>query len=188
MARHAVMTRQVCPLLPIEPRADANLLVSAEFVWREEGILELSYGFRCRTEAVLNDVLLPSPATNPQRCDELWKNTCLEAFLALPGKNSYWELNISPTGDWNLYSFKSYRSAFQAELGVQPPFVSSQVSPTDFRCDVLLNLRPWLPSVSCPELSLTAVLKHTDTSLSYWAIRHTGKVADFHDRRSFVQP
>ncbi len=188
MARHAVMTRQVCPLVPIKPSDSPNLLVSAEFVWREGGILELSYGFRSRSETGLDDVQLPPPALTPLRCDELWTNTCLEAFLAQPGQENYWELNVSPSGDWNLYAFNGYRSGLQPELDVQPPTINSHVGLRDFRCDVLLNLSPWLPGVTCPELSLTTVMKHSDASFSYWAIRHAGKAADFHDRRSFVQP
>lgn len=188
MARHAVMTRQVCTLVPYEPRQKPNLLVSAEFVWHEEGILELSYGLRSRGEAGLNDIQMPATAVSPQRCDELWSNTCFEAFLAHPGQEKYWELNVAPSGNWNLYSLENYRNGLKPELGVLLPTISIHGGPKDFRCDVLLNLQPWFPGISCPEFSLAAVIKHADASYSYWAIRHTGQGPDFHDRRSFIQP
>lgn len=188
MARHAVMTRQVCTLVPFEPRQRPILLVSAEFVWHEEGLLELSYGLRSRGDSNLNDVQLPEKAISPKRCNELWTNTCFEAFMAKPSQNRYWELNVSPSGHWNLYSHEEYRRGLKQELDVEPPTISMQGCSRGFRCDIDLNLSPWLPGEGCPELSLAAVIRHADSSLSYWAIRHSGQIPDFHDRRSFVQP
>ena len=78
MSRHPVMVRQVCPLLPQDPQESPDLLISAEFVWCEEGILELSYNLRpAQRDGDLLALALPSlePASasmRGDRRDELW--------------------------------------------------------------------------------------------------------------------
>src|SRR5579863_5463591 len=46
------------------------------------------------------NVLIPPPAANPGRADELWKHTCFEAFVGGPQSPGYLELNFSPSGQW----------------------------------------------------------------------------------------
>lgn len=188
MARQAVMVRQVCTLVPFDPACSPDLLVSAEVIWRKDGVLELSYGLRSKADGSLSDVLLQPSAQTPQRQDQLWTHCCFEAFLTLPDQQNYWELNISPAGDWNLYSLENYRQGQKAEASVQSPRVNVQRSPLACQCDVQLDLRPWWPDVfKAPLLGLAVVLERSDASLSYWATRHHQEVADFHDRRSFLQ-
>ncbi len=192
MPRHPVMVRQVCPLLPQDPQEAPDLLLSAEFIWREEGILELSYNIRpAQRYGDLLDLALPSSEpkfdlTSGQRLDDLWKHSCFEAFLGLPGSEKYWELNLSPSGDWNLYSFETYRRGGKTSREATSPLVRVRRKRRDFRCDVILNLRPWWPVEALPELGLTMVLEDNKGRLSYWALSHPGEVADFHDRRSFL--
>ena len=186
------MVRQVCPLLPHDPQTSPDLLLSAEFVWSEGGLLELSYSLRpSYSDGDLLALALPSqePASVPMhgdRCDELWKHNCFEAFIGLPGSKQYWELNVSPLGHWNLYSFESYRHAGSDLVEALPPSLTMQQTRRDCRCDVVLDLRPWWPIEGMPELGLTMVVEEKDGRLSYWALSHPGEVADFHDRRSFL--
>ncbi|QNI88155.1 DOMON-like domain-containing protein [Synechococcus sp. ROS8604] len=200
MSRHPVMVRQVCPLLPQEPQESPNLLLSAEFVWREGGVLELSYNLRpSQRDSDLLALALPcleptsGPATGSvtgslqgDRRDELWKHSCFEAFIGLPDSQQYWELNVSPLGHWNLYSFERYRQSGSGLVEALPPAVTVRQTRRDFRCDVVLDLRPWWPIEGMPELGLTMVLEETNGRLSYWALSHPGEAADFHDRRSFL--
>ena len=185
------MVRQVCPLFPHDPQDTPDLLISAEFVWREGGILELSYNLRpAQHDGDLLDLVLPSaeikhPQISGQRSDELWMHSCFEAFIGLPGSEKYWELNISPLGDWNLYCFNSYRNGGQPSVEAAAPLVTVRRTRRDCRCDVVLDLRPWWPIEAMPELGLTMVLEEKSSRLSYWALSHPAKVADFHDRRSF---
>ena len=197
MSRHPVMVRQVCPLLPQDPYESPDLLLSAEFVWREGGILELSYNLRpAQPDADLHGLSLPShaPATVPpasvpiqgERRDGLWKHSCFEAFIGLPGSEQYWELNVSPLGHWNLYSFESYRQAGSGFVEALPPSVTVRHTQRDCRCDVVLDLGSWWPSEGMPDLGLTMVVEEINGRLSYWALSHPGDTADFHDRRSFL--
>jgi hypothetical protein len=186
MVRHAVMSRQICRLVPFETKNNTDLLVSAEFVWHEKGLIELSYGFRSRGELGLSELVMPAPARVPQRRDELWETTCFEAFFSVPEEEKYWELNVSPSGDWNFYSLESYRSGLRPVMEMKPPEINIEVRHKDCRCDVLLDLDPWWTADQAPEFSLTAVVQRSGASMSYWAMKHMGDVADFHDRRSFL--
>ena len=186
------MVRQVCPLLPHDPQNSPDLLLSAEFVWSEGGLLELSFNLR-PADSDGDFLALALPSQEPTsvsmhgvRCDELWKHTCFEAFFALPGSERYWELNVSPLGHWNLYGFESYRQAGFALVKASPPSVTVRQTRRDCRCDVVLDLRPWWPIEGMPELGLTMVVEDIDGRLSYLALSHPGEVADFHDRRSFL--
>jgi hypothetical protein len=171
-------------------------LLSAEFVWREGGVLELSYNLRpSQRDGDLLALALPcseptsGPATGPlqgDRRDELWKHSCFEAFIGLPDSQQYWELNVSSLGHWNLYSFERYRQSGSGLVEALPPAVTVRQTRRDFRCDAVLDLRPWWPIEGMPELGLTMVLKEINGRLSYWALSHPGEAADFHDRRSFL--
>jgi len=191
MSRHPVMVRQVCPLLPHDPQNTPDHLLSAVFVWSEGGLLELSFNLRpADSDGDFLALALPSleqesVPSHGDRCDELWKHTCFEAFIGLPGSQQYWELNISPVGHWNLYSFKSYRQAGSDLVEALPPSLTMRQTRRDCRCNVVLDLRPWWPIAGLPELGLTMVVEEIDGRLSYWALSHP-EVADFHDRRSFL--
>ena len=57
----------------------------------------------------LDQILFPALAESPSRKDELWKATCFEFFIAIMDQPRYWEFNISPSGDWNVYVMDAYR-------------------------------------------------------------------------------
>jgi len=188
MSRYAVMTHKVFPLIPFQSEQNTNLVSSASFLWKEEGILELNYVFRIEGGKDQLDVLIPVSNSSPQRRDELSASTCFEAFISIPKYPSYWELNISPNSDWNLYFFEGYRHGVSAIKDVQNPLINMQVAPRHFQCNVLLNLNPWWPFNQTPELSLAAILEQPNSVFTHWALCHPGVSPDFHDRRSFVAP
>ncbi|MFN9692678.1 MAG: DOMON-like domain-containing protein [Synechococcaceae cyanobacterium] len=66
----------------------------------------------------LETLRLPKPVDPPRRRDELWTSTCLECFLARPLEAGYWELNLSPCGDWNLYRLDGYRQGLRPEASI----------------------------------------------------------------------
>ena len=53
-------------------------------------------------------ILLPSEPGGNRR-NELWKQTCLEAFVRVDGAEGYLEFNFAPNGDWAAYEFDGYR-------------------------------------------------------------------------------
>jgi hypothetical protein len=157
----------------------------------EDGRLHL--GFSLAWQPSASPPQLPicqgSAGTPPQRRDGLWQHTCFEAFIAAAGSSAYWEFNLSPAGDWNVYRFDDYRAGQRIETAYQ------QVS-LDLSCTqalLVLNLHCPLPpallqplqSGAALELGLTAVLEQPGGELSYWALNHPGPEPDFHDRRGW---
>ncbi|MES3036855.1 MAG: hypothetical protein V4736_03030 [Bdellovibrionota bacterium] len=114
-----------------------------------------------------------------RRADELWKKTCFEAFLSIPGEKKYWELNIATDGEWNIYSFDDYRTP-------QPPKESTDfhiskliTTPQSLTCELTTKLK-------FPELdySLCAIIKMRDGNTFYYSTNHAGQKPDFHIRDS----
>ena len=192
MARHSTLVCQVCRLRPFPGSTAPSLFVSAELIWREQGPFSLSYGLLLDPSfdrRSLRDQLSgpwDQPSNVGSRLDQLWQHTCFEAFLALPGQQAYWELNVSPSGDWNLYRFSGYRQGGEPEPNAVAPSVSLQRVARGLRCTIELDPSGFWPSSLVPEIALTTVVEQRDGALSYWALSHPGEQADFHDRRSFL--
>jgi hypothetical protein len=139
----------------------------------------------------LNALVLPEPRESRRRCDGLWQTTCLEAFWGIAGQDAYWELNLAPSGDWNLYRLSHYRGPLTpVALAAAPPW---QVRRTARELQVAVDLDlvevaggDELEVAGLPlEISLTAVIDQVGQGASYWALAHTGAEPDFHRRDSF---
>lgn len=145
---------------------------------------------RFRLQGDLEALILPAPLARPQRRDGLWQHTCFEAFWGRPGEAAYWELNASPSGDWNLYRFDHYRQGLRPEPLSAPlrPLWTQAPASADQPARLTLELRcPAPPATAAAglEASLTAVVEHRQAGLSYWALHHPGAEPDFHDRQGF---
>jgi len=148
-----------------------------ELVWRLAGDLEA--------------LVLPDPSQSRRRCDGLWQTTCLEAFWGFAGQEAYWELNLAPNGDWNLYRLSHYRGPLApVALAAAPPW---QVRRTAGELELAVELdlsevvgadEPGVAGLPL-EISLTAVIDQVGQGGSYWALAHTGAEPDFHRRDSF---
>ena len=127
---------------------------------------------------------------DPQRLDGLWQHTCFEAFVGVVGVSGYWEFNVSPAGDWNVYRFSGYRTGQSLELAYGTLPLSVSVQPGLLQLELCCSMPPTLhgqfKAGTGLELGLTAVLEVQGGELSYWALEHAGQEPDFHDRRSWV--
>lgn len=115
-----------------------------------------------------------------QRQDELWKSTCFEAFLFF-NEPDYLEINISPSGAWNTYSFSSYRKDMVMTEDLNLTHLSSSHSDHEFHLEACFdyNIKKYPYSIQ-----LCAVLKDIKTGvLNYWALEHDNKNPDFHLKR-----
>jgi hypothetical protein len=131
----------------------------------------------------LSAVLIPEGKVG-LRCDRLWEHTCFEFFFGIPGEKRYWEVNLSPSGDWNCYGLTDYREGLMAEEKVRGvPFSVLRAEQT-LQLEVAFDLKALVPGAV--ELSVTAVVERFDGVVGYWAIAHAGAEADFHRRDSFV--
>lgn len=169
----------------LPPHTAAGIDLLGAIVRRER---ELHLRFRLQGD--LDHLLLPAAAAAPARCDLLWQHTCLEAFWGQRGEAGYWELNASPSGDWNLYRFDGYRQGQRPEPLQHPPARAWTLVPAAAGLPgrLELELRCPFPEPLAPvalEASLTAVLEHDDRHLSYWALHHPQPSPDFHHRQGF---
>ncbi|KAI2492745.1 hypothetical protein MHU86_21788 [Fragilaria crotonensis] len=131
-----------------------------------------------------NLVKWPSESRNPSRKDNLWKTTCLEFFFSESKSMKYWEVNLSPSKDWNVYHFDGYREGMRQEAKIS----SIEIRPMDKTLVAIVPLAPFeIEPHATLELGVTAIVENAlDGDQSFWALIHTTNQADFHRRDSFV--
>jgi hypothetical protein len=135
----------------------------------------------------LESVLLPPASPKPGRKDELWKATCFEFFLAVKDQPGYWEFNLSPSGDWNVYRMDAYRRiGFREESTIsQLPFEFGQGS-DEYCLDVSVDLGPIVGPGDELDIAATAIVQTKDGKETYWALAHAAHQPDFHARQGFI--
>ena len=143
--------------------------------------------FRHELKSDIKKLDVPQIADKEARKDELWQTTCFELFIGIENSPRYWEFNISPSGDWNVYRFDDYRQRMQEESKVESLNIYIDRGFYDLLVGVdKFDLRN-LTSENCNfNVSMTAVVKEKTGNISYWALKHCGEEADFHLRDSFV--
>ncbi|MBW4502591.1 MAG: DOMON-like domain-containing protein [Scytonema hyalinum WJT4-NPBG1] len=129
---------------------------------------------------------IAAPSDTPARKHELWKDTCFEFFLGIKNSDRYWEFNLSPAGDWNVYHFDAYRQGMQEETAFTALPFSIQHLSDGLAIALDVELDKIVPANQAIEVGITTVIKHRDGEVSYWALTHQGTEADFHRRDSFI--
>jgi hypothetical protein len=138
-------------------------------------------------DADMSQVVLPKlrPAA---RADELWRHTCFEVFVALPDGDAYCELNFSPSTEWAMYGFVTYRRGMTPIEVQRPPRVA--VRPT--QRGLVLEAVTYLAELPMPQpgaplrAGAAAVVEEKDGRMTYWALTHPSALPDFHHRLGFV--
>jgi hypothetical protein len=128
------------------------------------------------------------PSRTPARADGLWNHTCFEAFIATSGKAGYYELNFSPSGQWAVYSFESYRKSMSPVDVSRPPELTVRRGDYSLELDALIRLPELsaLQGAHTLKLALAGVIEDDSGTLSYWALRHAQDKPDFHHPDGFV--
>lgn len=146
------------------------------------GVLTLSYVVTGR----MGDLVVP-PRTAPARVDELWKHTCFEAFLRVPGEEAYYEFNLAPSSEWAAYAFSGYRARV-ADPPTPAPFIDAEGGRTryELRAAVDVGGLVGLPAEAPWRVGLSAVLEAADGTRAYWALAHPPGQPDFHHADAFA--
>ena len=132
-------------------------------------------------------IQIPPAITEPAREDNLWKNTCFEFFLGMVNSPVYWEFNLSPSGNWNVYRFSNYREGMEPEQAFSSlPFQFTRES-DHLSVHIQIDLDKIIKNLQEIEIAITMVVKDDNDNISYWALEHKGSEADFHQRDSFVK-
>ncbi len=151
-------------------------------VSRQDNILKVDY----QLTGNLTKIIVPRSTEKPARRNELWQTTCLEFFLGIAGDDRYWEFNLSPSGDWNIYSFDGYRQGMREETALTTLPFSSQIQPNLYGLSLKIDLAAIIAPKTPLDIAITAVIEDKNAIISYWALNHRSSEADFHQRDSFI--
>lgn len=165
-------------LIPFDRDAAPSIGVTGK-IERDNNELKIEYNLQKSL------VIIPEAANNFTRQFDLWEHTCFEFFLGIKDSSQYWEFNLSPSGNWNVFRFPDYRQDIAEEMAFDKlPFQVLQ----DNSLQVMAKID--LDKIIAPEqnidVGITTVVEDGDANLSYWALSHPGKEADFHLRDSFA--
>ncbi|HZG47616.1 MAG TPA: DOMON-like domain-containing protein [Allosphingosinicella sp.] len=167
-------------LLPNGSSPAPNLMLAATA--EREGTELL---LRFELSGIVSGLVLPPRPAKPMRRDELWRETCFEAFVRPSGSEAYHEINIAPSGDWALYHFTDRRSGMTSP-DVPAPAVEVETAGDRLVLRTAVELAGLLSPAVPWQLNLTAVLRTEDAN-SYWALAHPPEgPPDFHHPACFV--
>lgn len=130
---------------------------------------------------------LPPPLERA-RADELWQETCFEAFVKPEGGEAYHEFNLSPSNRWAGYRFDGYRQGMITLDGAALTHLTRRTSDDLYELVATLDLvaergladdLPW-------RMGLSAVIEETSGAKSYWALAHAPGKPDFHHPEAFA--
>lgn len=134
----------------------------------------------------LAQILIPLPNPVPTRKFNLWEETCLEFFLRLQNTTEYWEFNLAPSGDWNVFHFLNYRQNLTEESAYSSLELAVSQLGDVLSLDLEIDLEPIIHSAPNLDVAITTVIQNSNGELSYWALNHPTSVADFHHQDSFL--
>ena len=132
---------------------------------------------------------IPERKQIPSRVKGLWENTCFELFFAVKDCDQYWEINLSPSGDWNVFRFEHYEEQRSIDNLREETSIASLPSMTQEKSGSLLldcefNLDGIIREDQLLEIGISAVIKFRNGK-SYWALAHCDPKPNFHKRDSF---
>lgn len=131
-----------------------------------------------------SEIRWPALSQSPGRLDGLWKTTCFEAFLLEANGPAYVEINLSPSGDWNAYSFSDYRQSMKSLVLAQDPVIRVEKSSAALSLSAEIQL-PGEFTGEFRRAGLSAVIE-AGGKTGYWAIQHSLSQPDFHQAENFV--
>lgn len=168
-------------LIPFAQEANGNVAVTGR-VSRNGCHFTLNY----QLSGDIDSLLFPDRVAAPSRCDELWRSTCCECFVRVAGHPEYYELNVSPNGNWNAYHFTGYREGMQEETAVADLDVQVSREGGVFLLYCAFQLDGIFESGDDVDIGVSCVLTHSNGTTSYWALSHPGLKPDFHHPEAFM--
>lgn len=166
-------------LREFEGKEEENFQILSSF-----SVQDVSYRLEFRLTGKLKELIIPPKAQAPRFRDELWRQTCFEAFFQDEDSEAYWEFNFSPSRDWAIYRFDSYRNRIDVKNLEEIELVIQQERYPDAFI-LKIDLKP-KELFRIGRAGLTAVLQHASGKNSYWALTHARDKPDFHAAESFL--
>jgi hypothetical protein len=134
----------------------------------------------------LTKVSIPPATGAPRRKDRLWEETCLEFFLGMADSPEYWEFNLSPSGNWNVYRFARYREGMREETAFASLPLDVRRDAQELVLTVEIDAGRVVPAGSALAATAAAVIGTIDEGKSHWAPVHPASRPDFHRRDPFA--
>jgi len=176
------MTEHSFSLIPFPDSNSPDIKITGK-VSRQNNTLAVYY----LLSGNVGDIVFPETSRQPGRKNELWTTTCFEFFLAIPEQPQYWEFNISPSGDWNIYHMAAYRRvSFREETLIQRLPFSVLKEAACVSVEITVDLSPIVRSQESIQVGITSIIQKNNGHESYWALAHPNSHADFHLRESFT--
>jgi hypothetical protein len=152
-----------------------DVFIEKKFLSETEQKTLFSYVFF--SEENNSPLFLPKKINPLVKGTHLWKNTCFECFFFDENSDEYFELNVSPKGEYDLLSFEKYRlksskaapihvSNFQVER-VQNLVTLSFELKTHFKSSYFIS---------------PTVILDTPREQSFFALSHELLKPDFHKK------
>ncbi|MCM1985018.1 DOMON-like domain-containing protein [Lyngbya confervoides] len=172
-------------LIPFETSSFADLDPPPQItatVKRQRSLLRISF----ELTGAIAALALPQRHPLSQRRHHLWQHSCFECFVRPQAADRYWEVNVSPTGDWNRYAFSSYRAGMTPCPAVTDLPVQIKRTTHHYHLSYAVDLTAIAPPTQPLDLAIATVLETQTGLLSYWALTHPSATADFHHPDSFL--
>jgi len=115
----------------------------------------------------------------------LWEETCLELFLGTADSEEYWEIHLSPSGDWNVYRFTRYREEMREETDITSLPFDVRRDPEALLLTAEIGIGKIVPAGKDLAATVAVVIKTSDGGKSHWALVRPGPRPDFHRRDGF---
>jgi hypothetical protein len=171
-------------ILPLVRHVDAPFAavsqMSVEITRTTTGDLSLRYVVK----GDIAQILLAEPAP-PERSHQLWRHSCFEIFIRMPGEAGYHEYNFAPSSHWAAYGFDDRRLGMHnLEIG-HPPVIEAQRTASEFILTASLASLDLLRDASW-QIGLSVIIEESSGGLSFWALAHPKGAADFHHEDCFA--
>jgi hypothetical protein len=178
-----IATRQISLMAHPTTGSDAIRGVDVQVSVPSQGLLTL--GFTLRADMLRIRV---GPEVTPGPADGLWKHTCFEAFVQPNGSRGYYEFNFSPTREWAVYRFASYREGMTPMDLANPPDISVRKASDhlELQATFPLPISAAAGAAPHPRMALTAVVEEDSGRLCFWSARHPPGKPDFHHSDGFA--
>lgn len=157
-----------------------NIFPVAEVIV-DKGIFTLGF----RITGAIDEIIFPEISKLKSRKTGLWNSTCFELFISKPETETYHEFNFSPSGFWNCFISKFYRSGITEAEFPEPGFSFEKLPDSiNFHFSFILkNLNYVTESII---FNPVLVLELKPGKLTFWANIHPPKEADFHDKSKWI--
>jgi len=175
------MPEKMFQLNPFAPEKTGNAISINGRIGREAHLLSVSYVL----SGDLGQVLVPGPAEGSMRKTGLWNETCFELFFGEKNVSPYWEMNLSPSGCWNIFRFSDYRKNMIEEAAISALPARRLSQPDVLEISVKIPINKLLQANPPIQMGVSAVIQAENGEFSFWALTHPGTKPDFHLRDAF---